>query len=153
MAQLQKERIRDLQVETALLFRSQQASSAVTQLCDANTWPAHDSEFADDSDSMLIRDGNLDVHKPERAERADELFHVLPKKRFLIVGGWAYVPVRAKAMLYQLIPVFGLYEPGAIRTGIPVNAAMIGRVLLECLGISAEIAARRLMLHQHTPCF
>lgn len=95
----------------------------------------------------------LDRHNAKGSESVDELFHVLPKDRFLTVGNWAYVPVGTKAILYQLIPVFRLYEPGAVHTGVPVDAAMISRVLLKRLGISVEIAARRLMLHDPPPCF
>ncbi len=91
------------------------------------------------------------MHEAERAEGVYELLHMLAEDRFLTVGYWAYLPVRAKTMLDQLLPVFRIYEPGAAFACVPHDASVIGRVLTQIVGITTEVAAGRYTLHVLTP--
>jgi hypothetical protein len=71
-----------------------------------------------------------------------ELFHVLPKDRFLAIGYRPYFPVCDESVLDKLFPAFRIYERLAALACVPLYAAMVSRVFLESLGFSAKIAAR-----------
>ena len=66
---------------------------------------------------------------------------MLAENLLLTIEDWAYLPVCGDAALDQLLPMFHVYECGAILAGVPTYCALTGWVLTQVLEVAAEITA------------
>ena len=83
----------------------------------------------------------LDREETERAERLHLIFHLLAERILFALRSVSQNRIGCYAALDKIVPVFIADECNAVRTGVPVDARGIGRIVVQSLDGSAEIAA------------